>query len=89
MTAEQKKLLRDALLASLVTMSPQTLPLATLHGAARAAGFKITDPELLQHIDYLVESGLATERKERLSAGVKRWKCTAEAVEYCESEGLV
>lgn len=89
MTPEQKKLLRDALLASLVTMSPQTLPLATLHGAARAAGFRLTDAELLQHIDYLTESGLAAEKEERLSAGVKRWKATAAAVEHCEREGLV
>lgn len=89
MNAEQKKLLRDALLAALVTASPLTLPLGTLLNVAKAAGFKVEDTELEAHLDYLFESGFAVIKKERVSAGVKRWKATATAVDYCEEEGLV
>lgn len=89
MTPEQKKLLRDALLAALVTMSPQSMPVATLQNVARQAGFRVSDVELLQHLDYLVKSGMAELKPVKLSAGVKRWESTAAAVEYCEGEGLV
>lgn len=89
MNAEQKKLLRDALLAALVTMAPLSLPAATLKNAARAAGFRLEDDELARELDYLAGKGLAEEKTEELSAGAKRWKATAAAVDYCEREGLV
>lgn len=89
MTPEQKKLLRDALLAALVTASPMSLPLATLLGASRAAGFSLSGDELLREMAYLEGSGMAAAKSARLSAGVKRWEGTAEATNYCEAEGLV
>ncbi|MEO5914851.1 MAG: hypothetical protein ABIS50_11500 [Luteolibacter sp.] len=90
MTAEQKQILRDALLAALVVSAPLSLPLATLLATAKAAGFRLTNEELEQHLDYLVKRGFARLPVGRtLSAGVKRWESTAEAVDYCEAEGLV
>jgi hypothetical protein len=89
MTPEQKKLLRDALLATLVTAAPISLPIGTLRNAARAAGFSLSDTEVEAHLDYLVDLDMATVTKERLSAGVRRWKAGAAGVEYCEGEGLV
>lgn len=88
MKPEQKKLLRDALVAALVTMAPLSLPLATLQGTAKAAGFTIADADLLREMDYLVKSGIAATKSERLSAGVTRWEATAEAVNYAEAEGI-
>jgi hypothetical protein len=88
MNAEQKKLLRDALLAALVTMAPLSLPLATLRNAARAAGFRLEEEELARELDYLVGKGLVIEKAEELSAGATRWKATSAAVDYCEKEGL-
>jgi len=90
MTPEQRKLLRDALVTALVTMGSQIgLNLATLKGAARAAGFVLDDEALAREIDYIVKRGLAELKPVKLSAGVQRWTCTADAVEYCEAEGLV
>lgn len=89
MNAEQKKLLRDALLAALVTMAPLSLPIATLKNAAKAAGFRLDDDELARELDYLSGKGLAAEKAEELSAAAKRWKATAAAVDYCERENLV
>lgn len=89
MNPEQKKLLRDALLAALVTMAPLSLPGSTLKNAARASGFRLEDAELLRELDYLCGKGLVVESAEELSAAAKRWKATAAAVEYCERENLV
>lgn len=89
MSPEQKKLLRDALLASLVTMAPLSLPAATLKNAARAAGFRLAEEELARELDYLVGKDLVETKAEELSAGVTRWKATAAATDYCEREGLV
>ena len=91
MTPDQRKLLRDALVTALVTMgrSQIGLNLATLKGAARAAGFLLDDEALARELDYLVQRGLAAEKPVKLSAGAKRWISTADAFEYCEAEGLV
>lgn len=89
MTPEQKQLLRDALVAALVASAPYSLPLATLKGAAMAAGFKLTDAEVEQHLDYLTKSGMASLSTARsLSAGVQRWETTADGVNYCEANDL-
>lgn len=89
MTAEQKKLLRDALCAGLVAQFPISISAATLKGVARAAGFQLTDAELAFELAYLIDKGLAVETPERVSAGAKRWKATADTIEYCEQEGLI
>ena len=89
MTPEQKELLRDALVTALVLQSPLSLPVGTLQGVARAAGFRIDAEELDREIQYLVEKGMAEKMPVKLSAGVKRWKSTAAAVDYCEEKGLV
>ena len=86
---EQKKLLRDALVAALAVASPLSLPLPTLRGAAKAAGFAIEEADLLPHLKYLVDTGFARQQAERLSAAVQRWEVTAEGTEYAEREGLV
>jgi hypothetical protein len=88
MTAEQKKLLRDALIASLVAAAPVSLPLSTLMGAAKSAGFVIDAATLEAHLGYIVGKGLAEIRTERLSAGVKRWAVTSDGVDYAEAEGI-
>jgi DNA-binding MarR family transcriptional regulator len=90
MTAEQNQMLRDALVAALVVSAPISLPLGTLRMTAKAAGFMVDDATLSGHIDYLVKKGLVRvkEAPKKLSA-VVRWESTAEAVDYCEAEGLV
>lgn len=89
MNPEQKQILRDALLAALVVSAPISLPLATLAATARAAGFRLTPDEVEREIDYLVKRGFAKIPDGRkLSAGVKRWESTADAVDYCEAEWL-
>lgn len=88
MKAEQKKLLRDALVASLVAAAPVSLPLATLMGAARSAGFRIDEDELEAHLGYIEGKGLTRVTRETLSAGVRRWEATSDGVDYAESEGL-
>jgi len=86
---EQKKMLRDSLVAALAVPPAVSLPLATLLLAARAAGFHLTGEELLPHLKYLCGLGLAREQEEKLSAAVKRWEITAEGTEFAEREGLV
>ena len=89
MTPDQKKMLRDALLAALVISAPLSLPFARLKAAAKAMAFELPDDELAREIDYLVKSGLVTVKAETLSAGAKRYESTAKATDYCESEGIV
>jgi hypothetical protein len=88
MNPEQKQMLRDSLLAAMVVSIPLSLPLGTLRMTARAAGFGLDDDALEAHVDYLVEKGLAQMNRNELSAGVRRWKATAAAVDYCEANGL-
>lgn len=89
MNAAQKQMLRDALVAGLVTSGSVGLPLPTLKQVARAAGFRLDDAELDAHIHYLCGKGFAVEKSAVLSAASKRWEATAAAVEYCEAEGLI
>lgn len=88
MNPEQKKLLRDALVAALVAANPVSLPLETLRGAARSAGFSIDATTVEAEMHYLIGKGLAEPRSEELSAGVKRWIVTSAGVDYAEREGL-
>ncbi len=90
MTPEQKKLLRDALLAALVSTAPGTLPFAGLKAAARNMGFKtISDEDLSREMDYLVKRGMVACTPDPMSKAVMRYESTAEATDYCEAEGLV
>lgn len=89
MKAEQKKLLRDALVASLVAADPRSLPLATCRWAANNAGFSIDEDEVERELSYLVKSGLAALVEVRVSKGMKRWEATGAGVDYAESENLV
>lgn len=89
MTPQQKEMLRELLVASLVAARDFGLPHATLQAHARMAGFRLFDEELSAELDYLVKTGMAVEKKSRLSAGAKRWEYTAAALEYCEEKGLV
>jgi len=89
MTPEQRKILRDALVKALVALAPLSISADTLKGTAKAAGFLLDDAALDREIDYICQRGLATEKSVKLSAGVRRWKATADAIEYCEAEGLV
>ncbi len=86
---EQKKILRDALIAALVVANPLSLPIATLSAMAKNAGFPLDVTALEAHLDYLEQKGFAQVIKQRVSAAARRWKATAEAVDYAESEGLV
>ena len=89
MTPDQKKLLRAALVTALCAAAPLGISLPTLKGAAKAAGFRLEDEALERELDYLVKSGLAAIKREKLSAAAVRWESTAAAVEYAESEGLI
>ena len=89
MNAEQKKLLRDALLAALAALAPLSAPLATLRNAARAAGFALDEKGVSAEMDYLVGKGLAEERREELSVAAVRWKLTSAGTDYCERESLI
>ena len=88
MNADQKQMLRDALVAALVAAAPVSLPLATLRMAAKAAGFHLTDEELEANLDYVVKKDFAEITTAALSKAVRRWKSTAAAVDYCEENGL-
>jgi hypothetical protein len=89
MSPEQKKLLRDALLAALVVTAPLTMPYARLKAAAREMGFRPEDAELEREIDYLHKRGFLTITADPMSAGIRRYGSTAAATDYCEAEGLV
>jgi hypothetical protein len=89
MNAEQKKLLRDALLAALAALAPLSAPLVTLRNAARAAGFALAEEDVAREMDYLEGKGLVEERREELSAAAKRWKLTSDGTDYCERENLI
>lgn len=89
MSPEQKQLLRDALLTGLVDALPFSLPLATLRGIAKAAGFEMDALPLTAQLEYLTGKALVEVSRSDLSAGVQRWKATAAAVEYCEANHLV
>lgn len=81
-------ILRNALVATAVAAAPHSLTLACYKNAAILAGFRVTEDELLAHVDYLVEKQYLRVEEDELSAGVKRWKGTVLAVEYAERNGL-
>lgn len=87
---EQKALLRQGLLLQLEAASPVSLPITTLAQGVRLAGFADRlDTEVRADLDYLVDKGLAIESTNEISAGLKRWKLTAEGREFLEGKGLV
>lgn len=89
MTAEQKKMLRDAILAALVSTAPGTMPWAGIKAAAKAFGFRLPDEELAREVDYLAKRGFLTITPDPMSKAVMRYESTAEATDYCETEGLI
>lgn len=86
LNAEQKMILRDALVAVAVCGMPHGLLLGAFANGALLAGFRLDADTLLMHLCYLEAKGLLVKEDDRLSAGVKRWKATAAAVEHYESQ---
>ncbi len=89
MDAEQRLLLRHALLRQLAAAAPASLPPATLRHGALLAGFRLDDLQLQAEVDYLAGKGLAEVVPAALSRGLPRARLTAAGRDYLEAEHLL
>ncbi len=89
MDAEQRLLLRHALLRQLAAAAPASLPPATLRHGAALAGFQLTDNELQTELDYLAGKQLLEIAPAALSHGLPRTRLTAAGRDYLEAEHLL
>jgi hypothetical protein len=89
MNAEQKLLLRQALLRQLAAAAPASLPPATLRHGAGLAGFRLSEDELRNELDYLAEKNLLQMTPAALSPGLPRARLTAAGRDYLEAEGFL
>ena len=88
MNAEQRLLLRHAILRQLAAAAPASLPPATLlHGVA-LAGFRLDEEALRAELDYLAGKNLLEITPAALSHGLPRARLTAGGRDYLEGEGL-
>ncbi len=89
MDAEQKLLLRHAILRQLAAAAPVSLPPVTLlHGVA-LAGFRLDDRALQIELDYLAGKNLLEITPSALSQGLPRARLTATGRDYLEAENLL
>jgi hypothetical protein len=88
MNAEQRLLLRHALLRQLAAAAPATLPPTTLRHGAALAGFALREDEVQTELDYLAGKGLARLTPAALSPGLRRAALTAAGRDYLEAHGL-
>lgn len=89
MTAEQRLLLRHALLRQLGAAAPASLPPATLLHGTMLAGFRLEESELQVELDYLAGKGLLEITPAALSHGFPRARLTAAGRDYLEAEHLL
>jgi len=89
MNAEQRLLLRHAILRQLAATAPASLPPATLlHGVA-LAGFRLTSDQLQNELDYLAGKNLLQITPAALSHGLPRARLTPAGRDYLEAEALI
>ncbi len=89
MNAEQRLLLRQALLRQLGAAAPAALPPATLIHGATLAGFRLEEAQLQVELDYLAGKGLLEIAPAALSHGLPRARLTAAGRDYLEAEHLI
>ena len=88
MNAEQRLLLRHALLRQLAAAAPASLPPATLRQGAALAGFTLGEEQLAAELDYLEGKGLLARAPAALSHGLHRAALTAAGRDYLEGQNL-
>jgi hypothetical protein len=89
MNAEQRLLLRHALLRQLAAAAPAALPPATLLHGAHLAGFPLDDAQLQTELNYLADKNLVEITPAALSRGFPRARLTATGRDYLEGENLL
>ncbi len=89
MNAEQRLLLRQALLLQLAAAAPASLPPATLRHGAALAGFRLDEAQLPAELDYLAGKNLLEITPAALSRGLPRARLTATGRDYLEAENLL
>jgi hypothetical protein len=85
MSPEQKEIYRNNILLQLDTARAPMLG-NTLFIGLKAGGFTdSTVAEMKSEIEYLIAKGLVSIERAAISAGVKRYKITADGIEYVEA----
>ena len=89
MTAAQQKLLvRNAILLQLAAASPAPLPTATLQEGLRLLGHTSDPAALAAHLDYLAQKDYLHTTRSELSSADLRYYLSARGREYLEAQGL-
>jgi len=88
MNAEQRLLLRHAILRQLAAAAPAALPPDTLLHGVHLAGFRLDADALAAELDYLAEKNLLALTPAALSRGLPRARLTAPGRDYLEQENL-
>lgn len=86
--SELKQLTREGILGDLAAVRPSTVPANTLLQGRRYAGIPLSEAQLTNELDYLIDKGLVEKTAAALSAGAKRYRITAAGIDHLEAEGL-
>lgn len=87
-TAQQKLLIRNAILLQLAAASPAPLPVPTLQEGLRLLGHVTDTTTLAKDLDYLAQKNYLHPTRSELSSADLRYYLSAAGREYLEAEGL-
>lgn len=87
-TAQQKLLVRHAILLQLAAAAPAPLPVATLQQGLRLLGHTTDAATLAAHLDYLAQKQYTHATRSELSSADLRYYLSASGRDYLETQGL-
>lgn len=88
MNAEQIELLRNRLLMTARALTKSGAGREFFWMAARQSGFDLTDAQVETHLDYLTDKQLLKVEKSGISAGLDRWRLTAQGTDFLDAQRL-
>lgn len=87
-TPEQRQLRRNSILRTLGTVHPVAIGPRALLDSLEVDGHRIDQATLEGDLVYLQDKGLLQIENAGLSVAAKRYRLTADGMEYCEREYL-
>lgn len=89
MTAQQRELLRTALLSSLEASGAYAPTIPVLLVTLRTSGYpRATEDEIRAELTYLQDKGMAAPVAKALSIENAKWRITADGRDHLAMEGL-
>lgn len=77
---------RMELLAKLVGAAPYAVPVSTLRGQLAVAGYRLREPEVVEHLRVLADGCFAQVERSPLSPSAQCWRATERGRSWLRSQ---